>query len=178
MDSKYCSRCHSKKLLSNFLKTITADPQSRVFSTCITCREKMKRRALQPAHPNRQPKRQVLRPPYEQPRRSEPRSPPRPPVLRTSPPVSGVVDTSSPGRNHFYSPNLTSNHVYRSKDLGYSLPSPLRVLQSLFSPKLVRSLHPPAFSRPSNGGIFRAFTRPWTRSRWRPTAAVRKDGLR
>jgi hypothetical protein len=44
MDSKYCSQCGRKFLLSGFLKDASALPGSKVFSTCIICREKAKRK--------------------------------------------------------------------------------------------------------------------------------------
>lgn len=60
MEYKYCSACAQKRVLSCFLKTSSADPGTRVFSTCIPCRDKSKkRRALQPLHPNKQPKRRI-----------------------------------------------------------------------------------------------------------------------
>src|SRR3978361_179726 len=40
MTSKYCSRCNSMLLLTSFLKNVDADPASRKYSACITCREK------------------------------------------------------------------------------------------------------------------------------------------
>jgi hypothetical protein len=58
MDSKYCSKCAHKLLLSSFLKDASADPSSKVFATCIPCRDKSKkRRALQPLDTNRPSKR-------------------------------------------------------------------------------------------------------------------------
>ena len=44
MTSKYCSRCNSMLLLTSFLKNVDADPASRKYSTCITCREKSRKR--------------------------------------------------------------------------------------------------------------------------------------
>src|ERR1700712_3254364 len=44
MDSKCCSQCWRKLLLTSFLKNVDADPASRVDSTCITCREKPRKR--------------------------------------------------------------------------------------------------------------------------------------
>src|ERR1700712_69790 len=44
MDSKCCSRCHSVLLLTSFLKNVDADPASRKYSACITCREKSRKR--------------------------------------------------------------------------------------------------------------------------------------
>jgi len=40
MDSKHCSKCIQKLLLSSFLKNATATPNSRVYATCIQCRQK------------------------------------------------------------------------------------------------------------------------------------------
>ncbi len=52
MDSKYCSACMKKLLLSSFVKNASADPHSKVLSTCIACRDKSKkRRAAQPGPP-------------------------------------------------------------------------------------------------------------------------------
>ena len=54
MASKYCSQCYSKLLLTSFLLDTDADPASRLYSTCITCREKSrKRRATARARPQR-----------------------------------------------------------------------------------------------------------------------------
>src|SRR5271154_2066401 len=65
MDSKYCSCCLQKRLLSSFLADASANPGSKVFATCIPCRDrrrsKTKRKALQPLDPNIQPKRRVPR---------------------------------------------------------------------------------------------------------------------
>jgi hypothetical protein len=57
MSSKYCSSCMQKRLLPCFLKDALASPTSRVYSTCIQCRDKAKasrgkRPALQPLDPN------------------------------------------------------------------------------------------------------------------------------
>ena len=67
MESKYCSTCPNKRLLASFLKDASANPGSKVFATCIPCREKSKkRRALQPLDPNRPSKRPNLaRPLFE-----------------------------------------------------------------------------------------------------------------
>src|SRR5271155_6271851 len=65
MDSKYCSGCLQKCLLSSFLADASANPGSKVFATCILCRDrrsKTKRKALQPLDPNIQAKRRVPRP--------------------------------------------------------------------------------------------------------------------
>src|SRR5271155_3876936 len=59
MDSKYCSGCLQKLLLSSFLADASANPGSKVFATCILCRDrrsKTKRKALHPLDPNIQPK--------------------------------------------------------------------------------------------------------------------------
>ncbi|KID81448.1 ATP-dependent DNA helicase PIF1 [Metarhizium guizhouense ARSEF 977] len=59
MDSKYCSSCLQKHVLSSFLKDTSSDLGSKIFSTCIPCRTKnsKKRKALQPACPDVPPKR-------------------------------------------------------------------------------------------------------------------------
>jgi uncharacterized cysteine cluster protein YcgN (CxxCxxCC family) len=59
MDSKYCSSCLHKHVLSSFLKDTSSDLGSKIFSTCIPCRAKnsKKRKALQPLCPNVPPKR-------------------------------------------------------------------------------------------------------------------------
>jgi len=79
MDSKYCSGCLQKLLLSSFLADASANPGSKVFATCIPCRDrrrsKTKRKALQPLDPNRQAKRRV-----PQPTRPNPSIPPLNPV--------------------------------------------------------------------------------------------------
>ena len=60
MDTKCCSKCAHTRLLSCFLKNASANLDSKVFSTCIPCRDQSnKRRALQPLDPNRPSKRRV-----------------------------------------------------------------------------------------------------------------------
>src|SRR5271170_1598310 len=65
MDSKYCSSCTQKRLLSCFLSE-ASNPASKVLATCASCRATKgrysKRKALQPLDPNIQPKRRVPRP--------------------------------------------------------------------------------------------------------------------
>jgi hypothetical protein len=57
MDSKYCSACARKQLFSCFLKDATASFNSKVFLTCILCREKSrKRRAEQPIRQSKKAK--------------------------------------------------------------------------------------------------------------------------
>src|ERR1700722_16588827 len=60
MDSKYCSSCLQKRLLSCFSATSTG----KVLSTCNSCRTKgnKKRKALQELDPNLPSKRHVTRP--------------------------------------------------------------------------------------------------------------------
>src|SRR5271156_1452116 len=64
MDSKYCSSCTQKRLLSCFLSE-ASNPASKVLATCASCRATKgrysKRKALQPLDPNIQPKRRVPR---------------------------------------------------------------------------------------------------------------------
>jgi hypothetical protein len=69
MESKYCSACAQKRVLSCFLKNPSANPGTKIFSTCIPCREKSKkRRVLQPLDTNRPSKRPVIsRPLFETP---------------------------------------------------------------------------------------------------------------
>ncbi|PMD28775.1 hypothetical protein L207DRAFT_570230 [Hyaloscypha variabilis F] len=69
MESKCCSVCAQKRVLSCFLKNPSANPGTKVFSTCIPCRDKAKkRRALQPLDANRPSKRpDVSRPLFEAP---------------------------------------------------------------------------------------------------------------
>jgi hypothetical protein len=63
MDSKYCSSCARKRLLSFFLKNASADPGSKVFSTCFTCRDRcQKRKALQPLDSNIRAKGRIPQP--------------------------------------------------------------------------------------------------------------------
>src|SRR5271170_6439667 len=65
MDSKYCSSCTQKRLLSCFLRD-ASNPASKVLATCASCRASKerysKRKALQPLDPNIQAKRRVPRP--------------------------------------------------------------------------------------------------------------------
>src|SRR5580692_10729288 len=56
MDEKRCSTCAKKLPLSSFLADTSADMTSKVFATCIPCRERswLKRKAAQPpSHPRR-----------------------------------------------------------------------------------------------------------------------------
>lgn len=64
MDSKYCSSCLQKHVLSSFLKNTSSDLGGKIFSTCIPCRAKnaKKRKALKPLCPNVLPKRRTTRP--------------------------------------------------------------------------------------------------------------------
>ena len=63
MDSKCCSTCAHTPSLSCFLKNASANPDSRIFVTCISCRDRSKkRRALQPPDPNAPAKRATTRP--------------------------------------------------------------------------------------------------------------------
>lgn len=53
MDSKYCSTCTKKLPLSSFLKSASANPGTKVFATCVPCREKGKtRRAARSQRPS------------------------------------------------------------------------------------------------------------------------------
>jgi hypothetical protein len=61
MDSKYCSACIKKLPLSSFLKDASADLRSRVFKTCILCRDKSKRKASQLSGPDLPSKRRTTR---------------------------------------------------------------------------------------------------------------------
>ena len=46
MDSKYCSSCLHKRVLSSFLKDASADLGTKIFGTCIPCRAKKPRGRL------------------------------------------------------------------------------------------------------------------------------------
>ena len=65
MSSKYCSGCIQKLPPSCFLKDTLASPTSRVYATCIQCRDKRKnasnkkRAALQSLDPNIQAAKRV-----------------------------------------------------------------------------------------------------------------------
>ena len=59
MDEKRCSTCAKKLPLSLFLANTSADMTSKVFATCISCRERSrsKRKAAQPpSHPRQHSK--------------------------------------------------------------------------------------------------------------------------
>ena len=59
MDEKRCSCCAKKLPLSSFLADASADMRSKVFATCISCRERArsKRKAAQPpTHPRQHSK--------------------------------------------------------------------------------------------------------------------------
>jgi hypothetical protein len=59
MDEKRCSCCAKKLPLSSFLADTSADMRSKVFATCISCRERArsKRKAAQPpTHPRQHSK--------------------------------------------------------------------------------------------------------------------------
>src|SRR5271156_2831450 len=103
MDSKYCSGCTQKRLLSSFLSD-ASNLGSKVLATCNICRASksryQKRKALQPLDPNIQAKRRVPRPtkaptrpkpliPPPAPLESRPEAtipPPNPPESRPNPP--------------------------------------------------------------------------------------------
>ena len=85
MDAKYCSQCVQKLPISSFLANAFANLGTKVFSTCITCRARSKkRRALQPLDPNIPSKRRA-----KIPTRSDPPIPPTIPV--ESPPESSIL---------------------------------------------------------------------------------------
>ena len=69
MDSKYCSGCTRKLLLSSFLKDSSTDPSSKVFATYIPCRNNLKKmRPLQALDQNRPSKKpDISRPLFEVP---------------------------------------------------------------------------------------------------------------
>src|SRR5580692_8009463 len=59
MDEKRCSSCAKKLPLSSFLANASADMRSKVYATCISCRERSrsKRKAAQPpSHPRQHSK--------------------------------------------------------------------------------------------------------------------------
>ena len=59
MDEKRCSSCLKKLPLSSFLANASADMRSKVYATCISCRERSrsKRKAAQPpSHPRQHSK--------------------------------------------------------------------------------------------------------------------------
>jgi hypothetical protein len=96
MSSKYCSACPQKLPLSCFLKDALASPTSRVYSTCIQCRDKRKkasnkkRTALQSIDPNIRPAKRtctshicpqpIVQAPIPQVLPIEPPLPPNPPA--------------------------------------------------------------------------------------------------
>src|SRR5271163_1666287 len=85
MDSKYCSGCLQKLLLSSFLADASANPGSKVFATCTPCRDrrsKTKRKALQPLDPNVPSKRRARGPPKALARPEPVIAPPNPPESR------------------------------------------------------------------------------------------------
>ena len=115
MDSKYYSSYAQKCLLSFFLKNASANPDSKVFSTCITCCDWCcKRKALQPLDPNIQAKRRVPWP-TKAPTRLNPsilplnlvesRLPPNPPKSHPNPlipppaPLESRLETTIPPPN-------------------------------------------------------------------------------
>ena len=66
MSSKYCSSCIQKLPLSSFFKDTLTSLSSRVYSTCIQCRNQRKasnkkQAALQSLDPNIQPTKRVRR---------------------------------------------------------------------------------------------------------------------
>jgi hypothetical protein len=111
MGSKYCSNCIQKLPLSCFLKDTLTGPTSRVYSTCIQCRDKgkkasnKKRAALRSVDPNIQPAKRVycpntglqpiiqaplpLYPPIEPP-------PPNPPIYRSNTGPQPVIQAPLP----------------------------------------------------------------------------------
>jgi hypothetical protein len=68
METIYCSSCYRKRPVSSFLNDASADPESKVYATCIPCqassaKANKKRKALQELDPNVPPKRPRLLPP-------------------------------------------------------------------------------------------------------------------
>ena len=90
MDSKYCSRCTQKRLLSSFLSD-AFNPGSKVLATYNICRASksryQKRKALQPLDPNIQAKRRVPQPTKALTRPEATIPPPNPPEARPETPI-------------------------------------------------------------------------------------------
>jgi len=127
MESKCCSVCAQKRVLSCFLKNPSANPGTKVFSTCIPCRDKAKkRRALQPLDANRPSKRpDVSRPLFEAP---------------TNPSILLVSSTSAA--------NSASNPAPAASPVPLSIPpAQPRPIQPV--PRPVRPSIPPAQPRPT-----------------------------
>src|ERR1700723_3090493 len=85
MDSKYCSGCAQKRLLSCFLSD-ASNPASKVLATYALCRasraRSSKRKALQLLDPNIQAKRRVPQPTKAPTRPEATIPPPNPPESR------------------------------------------------------------------------------------------------
>ena len=78
MDTKCCSTCAHTRPISSFLKDTSAAPNSRVFATCIPCRE-VRRRSTSKRKASRQ------------------LAPDHPPILPAAPmPINVRVETSMP----------------------------------------------------------------------------------
>ena len=156
MDSKYCSSCAQKHLLSFFLKNASADPGSKVFSTCITCRDRcQKRKALQPLDPNIQVKRRVPRP-IKAPTRPNPLILPLNPIESRlaatipppNPPESRLEATKTNGRHDYTTPKATWGFggVRRAKALtGWETRRERRLLPLLPRPLIYSSAGPRGF---------------------------------
>jgi hypothetical protein len=95
MDSKHCSTCIQKLLLSSFLKDSTATANSHVYATCIQCQQKSmahraatskKQPALQPLDPNIQPSKRLKTCPTH-PKLLDPTPLPLTPVLAKPSPI-------------------------------------------------------------------------------------------
>jgi hypothetical protein len=94
MDSKYCSSCLQKRLLSCFSATSTG----KVLSTCNSCRTKgnKKRKALQELDPNLPSKRHVTRPKTTTITPGTPQLRPNPPSLLEPRPVAPSIPQLRP----------------------------------------------------------------------------------
>ena len=100
MDTRFCSICVKKLSPPFFLRDASSLPNSKVFATCYTCREKAnmrnkkKRRALQEIDPNIGP------PPAQRRATSISRAPFRPSTInqRPIPPVRAPVSPVQPSR--------------------------------------------------------------------------------
>ena len=159
MASKYCSGCYSKLPLTSFLQNAYADPASRVYSSCVTCREKTrKRRATAIATPQ---------PPAQRPRTETP-GPVYPLfVLLYCTRLIGcrLVALSVPSANLL----LLRKPLYRPANRS---PILLLLRKPLYLPANLAS------SLRTSGSLSKTSTAPCGLSKWRIAAAAANGGLR
>jgi hypothetical protein len=158
MDTKCCSKCARTRSLSCFLKNASAKLDTKVFSTCIPCRDQSKkRRVLQPLNPNRPSKGRVEPSTTTRPTKQliPPLLQPRP--VAVPPPLHSDILPQSESRPLFEAratPSMTAI-------LPRVLPRPVRLVQPQPSLPVQHhdQLQPAGFLPPEQWGYIREFQR-------------------